>query len=172
MRCLKCGSTNDKVIDSRLSKDGNSIRRRRMCLACNYRYTTYEHIERSDLVVAKMDGRRESFSKDKLFKGLMRACEKRPIPTEVLEEAVDDLINELHAENHREVPSSSIGLKVMERLSRIDPVAYVRYASVYRQFEDVGEFLEEIQTLGQRPYSSREQPELFRIPNPRASRKK
>lgn len=161
MKCLRCGSLDDKVIDSRASKDGNAIRRRRECLECGYRFTTYEQIERSDLTVVKRDGRREPFSRDKLQRSLFKACEKRPVPVDALEEAAEQILNELHASGDREIVSQHIGSLVMNELAHIDPVAYVRYASVYRQFRDVGEFLDEIATLQSRPPQSRRQPELF-----------
>lgn len=162
MYCSKCGEIDDKVIDSRLSKDGKAIRRRRECIGCGHRFTTYEEIERNDLRVAKRDGRSEPLSKQKLLAGLIKACEKRPVSVETLEQAADEILLELENEFHREVPSHVIGAKVMQRLHALDEVAYVRYASVYRSFQDIGEFIEEIQSLERRPRPSKQQPELFK----------
>ncbi len=162
MRCVKCNSLLDKVIDSRTSKDGFSIRRRRECVDCGFRFTTYEQVERSDLLVVKRDQTREPFKREKLLGGLIRACEKRPVPLEVLETAVDEIINEISAEGIKEIPSKIIGPKVMARLKDIDPVAFVRYASVYRQFQEVGEFNEVIESLEQTPgIDPILQPDLF-----------
>jgi len=161
MRCLKCQSVEDKVIDSRMSKDGDIIRRRRECLRCGHRFTTYEQLEQTELRVIKRDGTRESFSRSKLLSGLVKACEKRPVPLEALEAATDSVIQELAACGHKEIPTRMIGPLVMRELQTIDPVAYVRYASVYRQFEDVGEFIDEIQSLERAPLSLRDQPDLF-----------
>jgi transcriptional repressor NrdR len=147
MRCARCGSLDDKVVDSRLAKDGTSIRRRRECLKCGRRFTTYETIEQATLSVVKRDGRREEFNREKLFRGVVKACEKRPVSMDVLDQAVDDLMVELQADAVREVPSATIGNMVMAMLRNIDPVAYVRYASVYRQFTAVGEFIDEIQSM-------------------------
>ena len=162
MHCSKCGSLEDKVIDSRLSKDGRAIRRRRECVACAHRFTTYEEIERADLRVTKRDGRSEPLSRQKLLGGMLKACEKRPVSVETLEGAADEVVRELESEFQREIPSSVIGAKVMDKLHGLDEVAYVRYASVYRHFQDIGEFLEEIQSLGRRPKKSGLQPELFK----------
>ncbi|MEM9479180.1 MAG: transcriptional regulator NrdR [Verrucomicrobiota bacterium] len=161
MRCTKCGSLEDKVIDSRTSKDGASIRRRRECLQCGHRFTTYEQIERNDLRVIKRNGSRESFDRDKLLRGLEKACEKRPVGIDELEQAVEDIIDTLQQENQREIPASRIGPLVMSKLQSIDPVAYVRYASVYRAFEDVGEFIDEIESLEKRPSGDVRQREFF-----------
>ncbi|MAS92484.1 MAG: transcriptional regulator NrdR [Verrucomicrobiales bacterium] len=161
MRCIKCNSLEDKVIDSRLSKDGFSIRRRRECLDCGHRFTTYEQVERRDVLVVKRDNTREPFKREKLLSGLVKACEKRPVPIEVLENAVDEIVNELTSDNLKEIPSRSIGPLVMVRLQKIDPVAFVRYASVYRQFQDVGEFSEVIESLENIPMDNLLQPELF-----------
>ena len=162
MYCPKCGGIEDKVIDSRLSKDGKAIRRRRECTGCAHRFTTYEEIERNDLRVAKRDGRSEALSKQKLYSGMLKACEKRPVGVEALEKVSDEIIHGLHMEFRREVPSHVIGAKVMSALHEIDEVAYVRYASVYRHFQDIGEFIEEIQLLERRPKRSAAQPELFK----------
>ena len=168
MRCPKCGGIEDKVIDSRLSKDGSSIRRRRECVVCEYRFTTYEHIERADIRVLKRDGRGEPFDRHKLLDGVMKACEKRPLSIEVVEKAVEDIIQDLETNHPREISSHIIGAKVMEKLHELDPVAYVRYASVYRQFQDIGEFIDEIQSLERRERPSVLQTELFKPdPTPR-----
>ncbi len=161
MRCVKCQSLDDKVLDSRMSKHGSAIRRRRECLSCGYRFTTFEQLEQSDFRVIKRDGTREAFSRDKLLGGLLKASEKRAVPTEILEKAADEIIQELKAENLKEIASQRIGPLVMKQLRNIDPVAYVRYASVYRQFEDVGEFIEEIQSLSEMPDERKGQPDLF-----------
>src|SRR4051812_41647653 len=137
MHCSKCGSLEDKVIDSRLSKDGRSIRRRRECLQCGHRYTTYEEIERTELRVLKRDGRSEPFHKEKLLSGMSKACEKRPITREMIERAGDEIMEELDAEFSREIPSHVVGAKVMHKLHTLDQVAYVRFASVYRTFQDI-----------------------------------
>lgn len=150
MRCVQCGSLKDKVLDSRMSKDGTSIRRRRECSDCGYRYTTYETIERTELQVVKKDGARQPLNREKLTRGLTKACEKRPVSMDLIDRAVEEILTELHHDNLSEVPSSSIGSKVMDKLHHIDPVAYVRYVSVYREFGDVGEFIAEIQNLSKR----------------------
>ena len=162
MYCSKCGGIDDKVIDSRLSKDGKAIRRRRECMGCTHRFTTYEEIERNDLRVVKRDGRSEPVSKQKLLAGLIKACEKRPVSVEALEQVADEIILEIENEFQREIPSKVIGAKVMERLHPLDEVAYVRYASVYRSFQDVGEFIDEIERLERQPRRSKLQPELFK----------
>jgi len=166
MLCPKCSTIDDKVIDSRLSKDGTSIRRRRECLGCETRFTTYEQIERVELLAVKRDGRREAFDRQKLLFSFVKACEKRPIPLATIEESVSNIINELESGQDREISTKTIGAKVMEHLRAIDPVAYVRFASVYRRFEDIGEFIEEIQSLERRTLSSENQKELFnKIPS-------
>ena len=164
MRCTKCGDLEDKVIDSRSSKDGCAIRRRRECLKCGHRYTTYEQIERHDLRVVKRNEARQPFAREKLLGSFIKACEKRPVSIEILEQATDDVINDLQSENLREIPSNLIGAKVMKKLESIDPVAYVRYASVYRRFQDVGEFLDEIESLERRPLIDTAQQDLFGKP--------
>ena len=163
MKCTKCGQADDKVIDSRESKDGATIRRRRECLACAHRFTTYEQLERTDLRVVKRNNVREPFRREKLLGGLVKACEKRPVSLDDLELATEEIITELQQDNVREIPSKVIGQRVMEKLRHIDPVAYVRFASVYRQFEEVGEFIDEIKAL-ENHVSARNslQPELFR----------
>ncbi len=163
MRCLRCGTAEDKVIDSRASKDGTAIRRRRECLSCGHRFTTYETLEKRELFVVKTDESREPLEREKLLRSLDKASEKRPISRETLEEAVDGIIGELEDLQVKEVTSSRIGLAVMRKLKAIDPVAYVRYASVYRSFQDVGEFIEEIQTMNDDPMHGGHHPELFQI---------
>lgn len=162
MRCVQCRYQKDKVLDSRSSKDGTTTRRRRECLRCGYRYTTYEQIERTELRVVKRDGTRESLNREKLVGGLIKACEKRPVSMEQLDRAVSEILTELHKDHLNEVPSASIGAKVMDKLHQIDPVAYVRYVSVYRQFENVGEFIAEIQSLTKRVARDRGQASLFK----------
>jgi len=163
MRCPKCGSVEDKVIDSRPSKDGVSIRRRRECLACEDRFTTYEEIERIDLRAIKRDGRHEPLDRQKLTGSLVKACEKRPIGIDEIDRCVDEILADLETAQQREVPTRVIGAKVMEKLHALDPVAYVRYASVYRQFQDIGEFIEEVQNMERRIVRSPAQPELFNV---------
>jgi transcriptional repressor NrdR len=160
MRCPKCGSRDDKVIDSRQSREGLSIRRRRECLKCAYRYTTYEEIERTDLRVIKRDRSHEPFDRRKLVNSLAKACEKRPISLVVLEQAVDDIIHEIET-GGREVTSAEIGTHVMAKLRDIDEVAYLRFASVHRRFEQVDEFVDAIQALGRRIKTNAQQRELF-----------
>ena len=162
MRCPKCGELEDKVIDSRLSKDGYNIRRRRECVVCEHRYTTYEQIERADIRVIKRDGRGEPFDRHKLLAGIKKACEKRPIGMEEQEKIVEEIVHDLETNYPREIPSHVIGAKVMEKLHAVDEVAYVRYASVYRHFQDIGEFIEDIQSLERRARRNTLQPELFK----------
>jgi transcriptional repressor NrdR len=147
MICPFCGHSEDKVVDSRLGKNGTTIRRRRECLICERRFTTYERIEEIFPTVAKKDGRREPFDRMKIKAGIIKACEKRPIPSQVIDEAVLHLENELMELGEKEIPSSSIGERVMKILHELDEVAYVRFASVYRQFKDIGEFMDELKDL-------------------------
>ncbi len=147
MRCPKCTFLNDKVIDSREAKDGDVVRRRRVCLKCGYRYTTYEQIVRANLRVLKRDGRHEPLDVIKLRNGILRACEKRPVSSEQIDTVVDSIMTDLDSEYDKEVPSTIIGEKVMERLEKLDEVAYVRFASVYRRFKDVNQFLLEVRGL-------------------------
>jgi transcriptional repressor NrdR len=160
MRCPKCGSRSDKVIDSRQSRQGQSIRRRRQCLKCAYRYTTYEEIERTDLRVIKRDRSHEPFDRRKLVTSMAKACEKRPISLVMLEDAVDEIVHELETSG-REVTSSQIGLHVMAKLRDIDDVAYVRFASIHQRFEKADEFVDAIRALGRRVRTSSLQRELF-----------
>ncbi|MBI2440506.1 MAG: transcriptional repressor NrdR [Lentisphaerae bacterium] len=147
MRCPKCGQINDKVIDSRAAREGSIIRRRRLCLQCEHRFTTYEEIIKTQLRVIKRDGRHEELSRNKLISGITRACQKRPISTEQIETMADSILRELDNEHDREVPSAAIGEKVMERLEKLDDVAYIRFASVYRRFKDVNQFLTEVKGI-------------------------
>ena len=148
MRCPKCGCQDDKVIDSRASREGATIRRRRECLKCGYRFTTYEEIERGGLFVLKRDGRREEFSKEKLLAGIKKACQKRPISPKVIEDLVERIVNEVTDKYEREVPGDVIGKLVMEGLRQTDEVAYVRFASVYRRFQEATDFVQEVRKLG------------------------
>ena len=162
MRCPKCGTLEDKVIDSRLSKDGANIRRRRECLACESRFTTYEALERTELRVIKKDGRHEVLDRLKLLNSISKACEKRPVGLEEMEGAVENILQDLESLQEREVTSKKLGALIMAKLHTLDPVAYVRYASVYRQFQEVGDFIEEIESLGRRVVSTPNQTELFK----------
>ena len=147
MKCPFCAHEEDKVVDSRSSSDGVAIRRRRECLSCGKRFTTYEHLEEQPLMVIKKDGRREPFDRHKLLGGLVKACEKRPVSMESLEQLVDELERELSQQFEREVSSREIGERVMKKLHILDPVAYVRFASVYREFKDVESFMRELKDL-------------------------
>ena len=150
MRCPKCTSIEDKVIDSRISKEGNTIRRRRECLECGHRFTTTESALRDGLIVIKRDGRRETFDREKLNHAVRAACHKRPVDAEQMTMLVEDVIDVLEAQYESEIPSQAIGDAVMQRLRRIDQVAYVRFASVYKEFRDVTEFVDEISSLGKK----------------------
>jgi transcriptional repressor NrdR len=150
MRCPKCGGLDDKVIDTRASDDGVVTRRRRECLGCGTRFTTYEEIHREQLRVQKRDGSFQDFDRNKLVSGIVKACQKRPISTEQIEALAERVINELENEFGKEIPSREIGERVMRQLRGLDEVAYVRFASVYRQFRDPGEFIKEIQQLGKK----------------------
>ncbi len=144
MKCPYCGFTDSKVIDSRPTDEGERIRRRRECLRCAKRFTTYEVVESVPIVVVKKDKSRETFDRNKLMNGLLRACEKRPVSMETLENIVDEIEGLLQNSLDREVPSNMIGTYAMERLKAVDEVAYVRFASVYRQFKDINSFMEEL----------------------------
>ncbi len=150
MRCPFCKADNDKVVDSRASEGGLAIRRRRECLECGRRYTTYERIEEIPLRVIKKDGTREPFERKKIFEGMSKACEKRPVSTEKLDEVVAEIERELAEIADREVTSHQIGELVMAKLRELDQVAYVRFASVYREFKDINQFLEELRPLLER----------------------
>ncbi|HEX4166113.1 MAG TPA: transcriptional regulator NrdR [Bryobacteraceae bacterium] len=147
MTCPFCGFREDKVIDSRESKEGDSIRRRRQCLSCERRFTTYERCDEVPYMVIKKDGRRESFDRQKVLNGLLRACEKRPVSMGALAELVNDLETELFDTPEREISTTTIGERVMERLRALDKIAYVRFASVYRDFQDVEEFFGELKNV-------------------------
>ena len=147
MHCAKCGYEESKVIDSRSIEEGNSIRRRRECLNCSFRFTTYEKIEFTPIIVIKRNGLREQFDREKMLNGILRSCEKRPISLEQIEKIVDDIELELNNSMLREVESNRLGEMVMDRLKPIDEIAYVRFASVYRQFKDINEFKEELNKL-------------------------
>lgn len=147
MKCPFCGDSESKVIDSRESKSGLCIRRRRECLSCEKRFTTYEKIEEVPYMVIKKDGRRQSFDRQKLLKGLLKACEKRPIPVTRLEEIAEEIEAKFQEAPGKEISTSEIGQMVMDRLRILDKVAYVRFASVYREFKDVAEFTQELENL-------------------------
>ena len=147
MKCPFCSGVNDRVVDSRESREGEVIRRRRECLACGRRFTSYETIEEIPYMVVKNDGRREAFDRKKLRAGLVKACEKRPVPPARLDAIVDEVETRLHDTEEREIATREVGALVMERLRELDKVAYVRFASVYRKFEDVDEFMNELKNL-------------------------
>jgi transcriptional repressor NrdR len=147
MKCPYCSELENKVIDSRLSKDGNVIRRRRECLNCERRFTTYEQIEEVPIMIVKKDGRREEYNREKVASGLIRACEKRNISVNTIDDFLDNMERDLKEMGEKEIPSSVIGEKVMAGLHRLDTVAYVRFASVYREFKDVNDFFSELKTL-------------------------
>lgn len=147
MRCPYCNQPESKVIDSRPTEENNSIRRRRECLACGKRFTTYETVENVPLVVVKKDGSRQSFDRQKILNGLVKACEKRPVPLETLEKVVTDIEQHLLNDMDKEIPSVRVGELVMDALKEIDQVAYVRFASVYRQFQDIDSFVAELNKL-------------------------
>ena len=147
MKCPYCSDTSNKVIDSRLSRDGLATRRRRECVGCQRRYTTYERVEEVLPVVVKKDGVREEFDRNKIFGGMRKACHKRPVSVERLEEAVTEVVKYFQEKGEKEVGSPEIGEKVMEQLQKIDQVAYVRFASVYREFKDIGEFMKEVKDI-------------------------
>ena len=147
MRCPFCGHSDSKVIDSRESKNGLRIRRRRECLACHRRFTTYEKIEEIPYMVVKKDGRRQPFDSQKLLRGMLKACEKRPVPVSKLEEIVEEIESKLQDRPEKEMSAAEIGRLVMRKLKALDKVAYVRFASVYREFKDVVEFKEVLEKL-------------------------
>lgn len=147
MTCPFCGYREDKVIDSRESKEGDVIRRRRQCLKCERRFTTYERSDEIPYMVIKKDGRREKFDRQKVLAGLLRACEKRPVPMARLAEIVDEVETRLSETADREIPTTQIGEMLMDRLKGLDKIAYVRFASVYRDFQDVEAFLDELKGL-------------------------
>lgn len=147
MKCPYCGYKEDKVIDSRSSSEGNSVRRRRECLKCERRFTTYEYIEQIPLLVVKKDSRRESFDRNKILSGIVKACEKRPVSREKMEDMVTSIERIVMRKYEKEIPSTVIGELIMEKLFAIDDVAYVRFASVYRQFKDVNQFMNELKEI-------------------------
>ena len=153
MRCPKCGCQDDKVIDSRASREGATIRRRRECIKCGYRYTTYEQIERAKLMVVKRDGRREDFEREKLADGVQKACQKRPVSQEQIDDLIDQIVDDLSNTFDREVPCQAIGERVMAGLRGLDSVAYVRYASLYRRFDEATDFVQEVKKL-EKPYDT------------------
>ncbi|MDD4954984.1 MAG: transcriptional regulator NrdR [Candidatus Omnitrophica bacterium] len=147
MKCPFCNHNEDRVIDSRETSEGTAIRRRRECSACNKRFTTYEYVEKTPLMVIKKDGRREPFIREKILSGIRSACQKRPVSTEKVEKLVAEIETEIQKKFDQEVDSRFIGELVMEKLSRIDDVAYVRFASVYRQFKDINQFMRELRDI-------------------------
>jgi len=147
MKCPYCASLSNRVIDSRLSKEGDEIRRRRVCDDCNRRFTTYERVAEALPVVVKQDGRREPFGREKIMVGLRKACEKRPVSMDILEKAVERIESWAQERGGKEIPASAIGERVMEELQELDDVAYVRFASVYRQFKDINQFMKELKGL-------------------------
>lgn len=147
MRCPFCNHVEDKVVDSRLSKEGDVIRRRRECISCERRFTTYERVEGNFPMVIKKDGRRETFERQKILQGLKKACEKRPVSMSTLEESVTQIEKKIQEMGESEIPSNIIGEEVMRKLHDLDPVAYVRFASVYREFKDINEFMSELKDL-------------------------
>ncbi len=147
MRCPACGYEEDKVVDSRSTREGRAIRRRRECLSCARRFTTYEYVERTPVLVVKKDGRREAFSREKLLTGMEKACEKRPVPQAALVRIVDAIENELAELGRTEVDAKEVGEKVMAHLFKLDEVAYVRFASVYRSFKDLSELMNDLRDL-------------------------
>jgi len=147
VKCPYCGKDKDKVIDSRVSGKGKSIRRRRECLKCKRRFTTYEHVEEIPLMVIKKDGRREPFDRNKIIAGVIKACEKRPISIDKLEDMADKIEQHLQKNFGKEVKTKDIGELVMKKLAELDEIAYVRFASVYRQFKDINQFMKELRQL-------------------------
>jgi transcriptional repressor NrdR len=147
MRCPKCGDQDDKVIDSRASREGATIRRRRECAKCGHRFTTYEEVEHEGLMVLKRDGRREEFSREKLLSGIKKACQKRPVSLQSLDDLVDHIVAAVTEKSESEVPGEFIGKLVMDGLRELDEVAYVRFASVYRRFQEATDFVQEVKKL-------------------------
>lgn len=147
MRCPKCGGQEDRVVDSRASREGATIRRRRECAACGYRFTTYEQVEHEELMVLKRDGRREELSKEKLLAGIKKACQKRPVSSEAMEDLLERVLRQVTEKYEREVPAEVIGRALMDELRKLDEVAYVRFASVYRRFQEATDFVQEVKKL-------------------------
>lgn len=155
MRCPKCNADNDQVVDTRANQEGSVIRRRRRCITCGFRYTTYERFERHLPRVVKRDGRTEAFDREKLARGLTIACQKRPIPGNAIDRLIDDVMDDVEALNAAEVASAKIGTLVMERLRALDPVAYVRFASVYSAFDELSQFIDLIRAITPAPAPKR-----------------
>jgi len=153
MKCPSCQNNNTRVVDSRPVDEGRSIRRRRECERCSYRFTTFEKVEETPLVVVKKEGTREEFSREKMLRGLIKACEKRPVALKQLEDITSDIEMELRSQGVSEIKSDEVGEMVMNRLAKIDEVAYVRFASVYRQFKDINVFIEELKELIKKEHS-------------------
>jgi len=147
MKCPFCANVESKVVDKRESEQGDTTRRRRECLTCEKRFTTYERVEQAQLIVVKKTGEKQQFDREKVLKGLQQACQKRPISTEQLESVVDNIEQELKTQDNVEIPSKKIGELVMKHLKALDKIAYVRFASVYREFTDIGDFEKEVQKL-------------------------
>lgn len=147
MKCPFCENIEDKVLESREIEEGKAIRRRRECEACRGRFTSYERVEEKPILVIKRDGRREQFNREKVVSGIFRACEKRPVAADLIEGMVDEIEKEIHREAGREVLSSKIGELVMDKLQKVDKIAYIRFASVYRKFEDLSEFVKEVKEI-------------------------
>ena len=147
MHCIKCGCEESKVVDSRAIEEGNAIRRRRECLNCKNRFTTYEKIEYTPIIVIKKNGERQTFNREKIINGMLRACEKRPVSAKQIEQATEEIEMELNNSMEKEIETSKIGELVIQKLRKIDEIAYVRFASVYRQFKDINEFKEELNKL-------------------------
>ena len=145
MQCPRCQNNGSKVVDSRPADDGRAIRRRRECEACNFRFTTFERVEKTPLLVIKKNGTREEFNREKILRGLIRSCEKRPVAMEQVEKIVDEVENQIRGLGENEIASAIIGEYIMEKLADVDEVAYIRFASVYRQFKDMSVFLKELQ---------------------------
>jgi len=159
MQCPFCKQDDDRVVNSRTSADGTSVKRRRECRRCGRRYTTYERIEQGPMRVVKKDGNREAFSRDKIRVGVLKACHKRPVSTEAVEQLVEEVEREVHSRFEGEVPSCEIGEMIMRRLRELDQVAFIRFASVYREFKDVSDFVEEAgMMLGRRRHGAPGQP--------------
>jgi transcriptional repressor NrdR len=147
MRCPYCGHEEDRVVDSRISKEGRAVRRRRECLECSHRFTTYEYIENVSMTIVKNDERREAYDRQKLMMGLIAACKKRPISMKKIESITDQIENDMEKIGKTEFPSSEIGQMVMAELYKLDEVAYVRFASVYRKFKDISDFISEVKVI-------------------------
>lgn len=147
MKCPKCGHLQDKVVDSRTIREGEVIRRRRVCVDCHHRFTTYEEVVRAGLKVVKRNGELQDFNRNKILAGIKKSCEKRPVSEEQIDELVDRIVKELEAEYEKELPGTAVGQKIMDHLERLDEIAYVRFASVYRRYRDVNQFLSEVESL-------------------------